>query len=405
MIPEGWTKHRLADLVQRDRKICYGIVQPGAFDPNGVILVRGRDYSFGWSPVEEFFRVSAEIDRPYRRSKLKADDLLLTIVGAGTGNVTTVPAWLDGANITQTTARIAVDQDRFDHRFVRALLESPSGKLAVYRALKGGAQPGLNIADIEGFEFAFPNPEMQRRIADILSTWDRALETVEALIANARKQKTALMQALLTGRTRLPGFEGAWAPITIGAVCDQVTERAGAATDLPVLSCSKHDGFVESLKYFKKKVFGDDLTGYKVVRRGMIGFPTNHVEEGSIARQDIVDAGLVSPIYCVFQPRDVDGEFLIRLLKTDTFTQRFAAATNASVNRRGSLRWKEFSKLHFDLPPPEEQRAIAAVINDTEAKGRALTAQRDALREEKSALMQQLLTGKRRVRVTESEAA
>lgn len=267
------------------------------------------------------------------------------------------------------------------------------------------AVPHISPADLREYPIKLPPPFEQRRIAEILSTWDRAIATVDALIVNAREQKSALMQALLTGRTRRSGFCAEWTATSIGAVCDQVTELAGEAVNLPVLSCSKHNGFVESLKYFKKKVFSDDLSGYKVVRRGMIAFPTNHVEEGSIARQDIVDAGLVSPIYCVFKPRTVDSQFLIRLLKTDAFTQRFAAATNASVDRRGSLRWKEFSKICFDLPPPDEQRAIAAVINDAERKERTLTEQRDALREEKTALMQQLLTGKRRAKPAESEAA
>ncbi len=95
--------------------------------------------------------------------------------------------------------------------------------------------------------------------------------------------------ALLTGRNRLPGFTEVWTPTSIGAVCDQINERAAEAVDLPVLSCSKHAGFVESLKYFNKKVFSDDLSAYKVVRRGMIAFPTNHVEEGSIALQDIAE--------------------------------------------------------------------------------------------------------------------
>ncbi len=93
---------------------------------------------------------------------------------------------------------------------------------------------------------------------------------------------------------------------------------------------------------------------------------------------------MVSPIYCVFEPKPVvHNNFLIKLLKTDAFTQRFAAATNASVDRRGSLRWKEFSKIGFDLPSLEEQMAIAAVIEDAERAEKMLMNQRVALREEK----------------------
>jgi type I restriction enzyme S subunit len=294
-------------------------------------------------------------------------------------------------------------QAHTDTLWLRAALDAK--KKDLHAQAPQNAQKNINLEVLRPLLLLTPPLREQRRIAEILSTWDRAIETVDALIANAREQKSALMQVLLTGRARLPGFGGEWTTTTIGAVCDQVTERAGEAVNLPVLSCSKHDGFVESLKYFKKKIFSDDLSAYKVVRRGMIAFPTNHVEEGSIARQDLVDAGLVSPIYCVFQPVAVDGPFLIRLLKTDAFTQHFAAATNASVDRRGSLRWKEFSKLCLELPPLREQRAIADMINAADGNERILANQRDALRQEKIALMQQLLTGKRRVNTTESEAA
>ena len=121
----------------------------------------------------------------------------------------------------------------------------------------------------------------------MLDTWDRAIDTVEALIAGARAQKQALMQQLLPQGTtppkkRLPGLSGEWRKLHIGDVAKEVFERAGEETDYPVLSCSKYDGMVESLTYFKKKVYSDDTSNYKVMRRGTFGFPSNHIEEGSI---------------------------------------------------------------------------------------------------------------------------
>ena len=100
-----------------------------------------------------------------------------------------------------------------------------------------------------------------------------------------------------------------------------------------MLACSKHVGFVNSLEYFKKKVFSDDLTNYKVVLRGQFGFPSNHIEEGSIGLQNICDAGVVSPIYTVFEIDEsrVDRGFLFKVLKTDHYRQRFAAAITRPV--------------------------------------------------------------------------
>ncbi|WP_156842616.1 restriction endonuclease subunit S [Novosphingobium aquimarinum] len=266
-------------------------------------------------------------------------------------------------------------------------------------------------SDIDQHSVLLPPLHEQREIAETLATWDRAIETVEALIANARAQKQALMQQLLPHGTsppkkRLAGFSGEWRTLRIGDVTKEISERAGEEAGYPVLSCSKYDGMVESLTYFKKKVYSDDTSNYKVMRRGTFGFPSNHIEEGSIGYQDLFDAGIVSPIYCVFvTDAQVDDGFLYKLLKTDRYRQIFAAATNASVDRRGSLRWKEFSRIPLPLPPLAEQRAINEAVNAVADVQRGYEAQLTALRQEKAALMQQLLTGKRRVKLPESEVA
>ena len=143
---EEFSQVPLSSLVQKGRKITYGIVQPGQFVEDGVILVRGRDYSAGWRDLDGFKRVTPEIDAPYKRSKLRAGDLVITIVGANTGTVAVVPDWLEDANITQTTARVAVEHKKAEPGFVEQVLRSALGQREVYRYQKGGAQPGLNLS-------------------------------------------------------------------------------------------------------------------------------------------------------------------------------------------------------------------------------------------------------------------
>ncbi len=75
-------KVKLGQLIQRDRPITYGIVQPGPnVSPDGIPLIRGKDYSNGFVTTEGLYHVLPEIDRPYSRSKVKQDDILLSIVG------------------------------------------------------------------------------------------------------------------------------------------------------------------------------------------------------------------------------------------------------------------------------------------------------------------------------------
>ncbi|MEA9559975.1 restriction endonuclease subunit S [Xanthomonas campestris] len=259
----------------------------------------------------------------------------------------------------------------------------------------------------------------QRRIAHILSTWDQAIATTERLLANSRHQKMLLSQQVLTGKARLASFTASghkrttpygsvpveWDYPRIGDVAAEISEKLGESEPHPVLSCTKHHGLVDSLKYFKKQVFSVNTSTYKVAPRGCFVYATNHIDEGSIGYQNLYEAGLISPMYTVFKTsnRVVDA-YLLALLKTEHYRQIFASAINASVDRRGSLRWKDFQRIHIPLPPVEEQQAIATMLSQAGREVELIKNQLDLLREEKSALMSQLLTGKRRVRLPADEA-
>lgn len=255
----------------------------------------------------------------------------------------------------------------------------------------------------------------QRKIAEILRTWDEAIEKLEALIDRVKRQHLALTHSLIFGSHRPPRFKKSddftthrwfalpkeWDCQPIGKLAIEVSERNGNREAFEVLSCSKYEGFVRSLEYFKKQVFSSDLTGYKKIWRGDFGFPSNHVEEGSIGLQDLVDVGIVSPIYTVFRfiPEKINRAFAFSALKTSLYRHIFEVSTSASVDRRGSLRWKEFAKIPFPVPPRSEQEAISEVLAAHSCKLTALEEQRDMYVRQKRGLMQKLLTGEWRVAV------
>jgi type I restriction enzyme S subunit len=287
--------------------------------------------------------------------------------------------------------------------------------ITAWLSRQGAKRYKLKKADLEKLPLVLPPLPEQYSIVAALDKWTNAIEVCSQLIESSIQQKKALGQQLLTGKRRLPGFFSSkeivhtsvgalpkdWDGVSIGKVATEVSVRNVNDEGLPVLACSKHVGIVNSLEYFKKKVYSDDLTNYKVVRRGQFGFPSNHIEEGSIGLQNICDAGVVSPIYTVFEIDEsrVDAGFLFKVLKTDHYRQRFAAATNASVDRRGSLRWSGFKAIRIPLPSLKEQQAISAVIDHAAQLEEGYRQQREKLELEKRALMQQLLTGKRRVKL------
>jgi len=203
-VPAHWLTIPLARLVPSGRRITYGIVQPGEPDPQGRFMIRGQDYSSGWANPETFFRVTSVVEIPYRRARLMAGDLVMTIVGAGVGNTAVVPQWLDGSNITQTTARVAIDGEKADSNYVSAVLTSTVGKRSVEYYAKGAAQPGLNLEHVKIFPITLPPLEEQRDIADFIR---RQTDKFEALVTEAargvellQERRTALISAAVTGK-------------------------------------------------------------------------------------------------------------------------------------------------------------------------------------------------------------
>ena len=354
-----------------------------------------------------------------KRTSLQYGDILISIT-AELGKIGFIPEDFGEAYINQHTALVRLKRSKVNPMYVAYLLSSKAMNNTINRLNDSGAKAGLNLPTIRSIPIYIPSLNEQNKIAKILSTWDKAIETTEKLVANSQQQKKALMQQLLTGKKRFAEFVSScevrktrygdipmdWGFIPIAELANQITKKNVEKSSYPVLSCSKHEGFVDSLTYFKKKVYSDDTSNYNVVEKNTFAFPSNHIEEGSIGYQDIYDIGIVSPIYTVFKANNkVNDNYLYKLLKTEHYRQIFSAATNASVDRRGSLRWKEFSKIRVPLPSIEEQVRIADVLIIADQEIKELQGNLQFFKQEKKALMQQLLTGKLRVKVDDVNSA
>jgi type I restriction enzyme, S subunit len=269
-------------------------------------------------------------------------------------------------------------------------LEILSGKTAVPIITKGA---------FEKFKIPLPPLPEQKAIAHVLSIADAAIHTTEKLIAQKELRKKWLMQQLLTGKKRLKGFNGEWKEMHIRDVAKEVSIRNKSDKQLTVLSCTKYDGLVPSLEYFGRKIFADDVSTYKIVPKNHFAYATNHIEEGSIGYQAILDEALISPMYTVFKTdKTVNDDFFYKLLKSHPLVYQYQNRMEGSIDRRGGLRWDGFSIIKIKLPSFEEQTAIAQVLQAADKEISLLKAKADKLREQKKGLMQELLTGKVRLK-------
>lgn len=160
-----------------------------------------------------------------------------------------------------------------------------------------------------------------------------------------------------------------WREVRVGQIASEASNRNRVGEDLPVLSMTKHRGFVRSNDYFSRSVYSESTENYKIVRRGQFAYATIHLDEGSIDYLRTFDAGLISPMYSVFDIdlEQIDPNIAFRSFKRFALSGRFEPYSNGGVNRRKSILFKDLSAFKFALPPLSEQRAIAEVLEAVDA--------------------------------------
>lgn len=275
------------------------------------------------------------------------------------------------------------------HRFIQ-----------VANVSSGSKMPRADWDFVTEFPFALPTRPEQGKINSILSTWDEAIIKTQQLIAQLQQRSKGLMQQLLTGKKRLKKFEGQWKKLLIYEIAKEVSLKNKSGKELTVLSCTKYDGLVPSLEYFGRRVFGSDTSTYKVVPQHHFAYATNHIEEGSIGYQARFEEALISPMYTVFKTNEeVYDDYLYKLLKSHQYIHEYCKRMEGSIDRRGGLRWDEFSKIIVHLPELEEQKAIASLLTKANEEVKLYEQKLAALQQQKKGLMQKLLTGEVRVKI------
>ena len=165
------------------------------------------------------------------------------------------------------------------------------------------------------------------------------------------------------------------------------------AEKLPILSLTKDFGLIPQEQRFHKRVAADDTSNYKVVKRGWLVYNPYVIWEGAICVLRDIEMGLVSPVYPVWEPTaDVDYRFLYYLIRTKRMLSTFFRLASGVVQRRRSLKKKDFLEILIPLPPLEEQKLIARVLYSMDEAIQAVDASIAKWERLKRGLMQELLT-------------
>ena len=288
-----------------------------------------------------------------------------------------------------------------DKLFLYDYLEMDARKL--YNQIQGGTMAHITKGDMEQRYIPVPPMEEQRKIAEILGVWDEAIEKQSRLIDKLELRKRALMQHLLTGRIRLPGFTTPWQKRRMKDCFEHITDTSNGCEYLP-MTISARLGLISQKDKFDRVIAGDSLKKYTHIQKGDFAYNkgnSNLYEMGCIYRLKEQDA-VVPFVYICFRPKqNVIGEFYQHFFINHGLDRQLKRIITSGARGDGLLNVDktDFFELEIVYPPIAEQKAIAEVLTVADNEIANPRKRLEALRLQKRGLMQQLLTGKTIVKI------
>jgi type I restriction enzyme S subunit len=270
--------------------------------------------------------------------------------------------------------------------------------------LNGGTRAKLNKGDLEKLPIQIaPHPE-QKAIAKVLSTADAAIHTTEKIIAQKELRNKWLMQQLLTGKKRLKGFSGEWKEVRISdclsRMANGITYDTEKRTGIPVTRIETiSDGVIN----FNKIGFADsadNIEDYRLQKGDILYSHINSLAHiGKVAiyydEEPLYHGMNLLLLRCNEQ---VNSIFFYQWLVSENGRKKATSLAKPAVNQ-ASISTTELRKVTISIPSIEEQTAIAHVLQAADKEISLLKAKAEKLREQKKGLMQQLLTGKVRLKI------
>jgi len=391
-LPNDWSLTPLAKLVPPKRPIVYGIVQAGPHVPSGIPYIRSTDVGDVIEPFR-LRRASKEIAAQYQRSEVQPGDIVFSLRG-NIGATSKVPNDLPLANLTQGTARISVN-GLYCTDYVRYALAGRQVMRRINAVAKGSTFLEISLHSLRQIAIPTPPLQEQRQITSILSTWDHAIARTEKLIEAKRKLKKGLMQRLLSGKRRFTGFDQTWKQATLGRLFAERNERN--RVDLPLLSVTRDLGVVRHEATGRKDSSAEDKSRYKRICPGDIGYNTMRMWQGvsALARAE----GIISPAYTVCVPgQAIDASFAAYLFKFPAVIHLFHRYSQGLVSDTLNLKFPNFAQIQVEIPSKKEQRCITKVFESADRDIDRWGCTLRLLQTQKRGLMQQLLTGRVRIR-------
>lgn len=394
-IPEGWSVKKLGEVCIK--KGQYGANAPAV--PYNCSLptylrITDIDEDGQYSILN---RASVDIS-DYKNYLLKKGDIVFARTGATTGK-TYLYKEKDGCLVfAGFLIKFSPNNSLIAPYYLKLLTCTPLYNHWVEIMSVRSGQPGINADEYAQYPLLLPPLAEQEKIAEILGTWDEAIEKLTSLIEQKKLLKKGLMQKLLTGKVRLKGFTQPWKEVKLGNFC-----RTFSGGTPSVNNASFYDGNIPFIRSGEIHLISTALfisesgltnSAAKLVEKGDILFALYGATSGEVDISKI-NGAINQAILCI-KPLSLNKYFLKDILeyKKQNILNKYLQGG------QGNLSAEIIKSLKIYIPSDiSEQQAIANVLSTADDEINLLNQKLEALKEQKKGLMQQLLTGQVRVKV------
>ncbi len=389
MVPEGWRLLTLEELanIERGKFSIRPRNDPRYFGGN-IPFVQTGDVGAAGTFLTKFSQTLN--DAGLKVSKLFPKNTILITIAANIGH--TAITTFDVA-CPDSIVAIQAREENAHFFWLKMALEMIKNDLD--SKATQNAQKNINLEILRPILFKTPPIPEQVKIAEILLTWDKAITTTEKLLANSEQQKKALMQQLLTGKKRFVGFNSEWQETTI---CNLLTESKKSSIE----NNPRYRLTVKlNLKGITHREFrgteAEDATAHFVRRCGQFIYGKQNFHKGAFgiipAHFDRFETSQDIP--CFDFTNICNPNWFFYLCSQEWFYKGLENHMTGTGSKR--LNPRDFFSIKVPLPGLSEQRKIASVLSNIDYTIEALRKKIGYIKQEKKSLMQQLLTGKRRV--------
>lgn len=400
LIPSDWEVKKLGDIIDYKKGFAF---KTNSYKLEGVRLIRVSDTNSQGIKKEGNIFIDTKEAKKYADYELLENDIIIQTVGSRppmydsmVGKTILVNKEFEGSLLNQNAVRLR--EKNGNNYFLFSLFRRKSYFDFIETLVRGNAnQVSITLEDL--FKYSIPYPKSiseQKKIAEILSKFDDSINVTKQIIDNLKDRNKGLANQLLTGRKRIKGFEGIkWNEIKANKIFKSHTNKSHNG-ELEILSATQERGVIpRSMNNIDIKYDVNSLGTYKKVEVGDYVISLRSFQ-GGIEYSEY--EGIVSPAYTILKEIVPISKLFFKVyFKTETFINRLNTIIYG-IRDGKQIGFGDFSTLNLPCPSIDEQTAIATIL-DAATKELAQYQQKlENLELQKKGVMQQLLTGKVRVK-------